>query len=56
MSIPATFLSIVCATYFLIAPYKVGGLFLSPSISYPVGAIVGIGLFILFITKIAKNK
>ena len=56
MSIPATFLSIVCTTYFLIAPYKVGGLYLSTSISYPIGAIVGIGLFVLFITKITKNK
>ena len=56
MSIPATFLSIVCTTYFLIAPYKVGGLYLSSSISYPIGAIVGIGLFVLFITKITKNK
>lgn len=45
MSIPATFLSIVCTTYFLIAPYKVGGLYLSPSISYPIGAIVGIAPF-----------
>lgn len=45
MSLPATFLSIVCTTYFLIAPYKVGGLHLSPTISYPVGAIVGIGPF-----------
>ena len=56
MSIPATFLSIVCTTYFLIAPYKVGGLYLSPSISCPIGAIVGIGLFVLFITKITRNK
>ena len=56
MSIPATFLSIVCTTYFLIAPYKVGGLYLSPSISYPLGAIVGIALFVLFITKITRNK
>ena len=56
MSLPATFLSIVCTTYFLIVPYKVGGLHLSPTISYPVGAIVGIGLFVLFITKITKNK
>ena len=56
MSIPATFLSIVCTTYFLIAPYKVGGLYLSPSISYPIGAIVGIALFVLFITKITRNK
>ena len=56
MSLPATFLSIVCTTYFLIAPYKVGGLHLSPTISYPVEEIVGIGIFVLFITKITKNK
>lgn len=56
MSLPATFLSVVCATYFMIAPYKVGGLFIRPAISYPVGIAVGIGLFILFMTKIAKQK
>ena len=56
MSIPATFLSIVCTTYFLIAPYKVGGLYLSPTISYPVGIVVGLGLFVLFITKVTRNK
>lgn len=56
MSIPATFLSVVCATYFLIAPYKVGGLYLSPAISYSVGIIIGLGLFVLFITKLAKHK
>ena len=36
--------------------YKVGGLYLSPSISYPIGAIVGIGLFVLFFTKTTRNK
>lgn len=56
MSIPATFLSIVCTTYFLIAPYKVGGLYLSPTISYPVGIVVGLGLFALFTKKVATNK
>ena len=56
MSLPATFLSIVCTTYFLIAPYKVGGLYLSPTISYPVGIVVGLGLFALFTKKVATNK
>ena len=56
MSLPATFLSVVCATYFMIAPYKVGGLFIAPAISYPVGIVVGLGLFVLFITKVAKHK
>ena len=36
--------------------YKVGGLFIDPAISYPVGIIVGLGLFVLFITKVAKHK
>ena len=56
MSIPATFLSIVCTTYFLIAPYKVGGLYLSSTISYPVGIVVGLGLFALFTKKVSTNK
>jgi len=56
MSLPATFLSVVCATYFLIAPHKVGGLFLSAEISYPVGVAVGLGLLVLFLWKVNGRK
>ncbi|MEG1607574.1 MAG: carbon starvation CstA 5TM domain-containing protein [Mucinivorans sp.] len=56
MSVPATFLSVVCATYFLIAPYKVGGLAINHTISYVLGVTIGLVLLILFMVKIAKNK
>ncbi|MEG2479262.1 MAG: carbon starvation CstA family protein, partial [Mucinivorans sp.] len=44
MSVPATFLSVVCATYFLIAPYKVGGLAINHTISYVLGVTIGLVL------------
>ena len=44
MSIPATFLTIVCATYYLIAPYKVGGFAVATEIGYPLGIIIGLSL------------
>lgn len=56
LSLPATFLSVVCATYFMIAPNKVGGLSIAPEISYPVGIVVGIGLLALFLWKTDKEK
>lgn len=56
MSLPATFLSIVCATYYLIAPNKDGGFSIAPEISYPVGLLVGFGLLALFLWKSRKIK
>lgn len=56
MSIPATFLSVVCATYYLIAPYKDGGFSIAPEISYPVGMIVGFGLLAFFLWRNRKME
>ena len=56
MSIPATFLSVVCATYYLIAPYKDGGFSIAPEISYPVGMIVGFGLLAFFLWRSRKME
>jgi carbon starvation protein CstA len=41
-SIPATFLTAVCATYILIAPYPSGGLALAPTIAYPLGILAAV--------------
>lgn len=51
MSIPATFLTIVCATYYLVAPYKVGGFAVATTIGYPLGVIIGFGLLAFFLWK-----
>ena len=55
MSMPATFLTIVCVTYFLIAPYKTGGLYLPHTLSYVVGIVAGVAMFALFIYKTSKT-
>lgn len=54
MSIPATFLTIVCATYYLIAPYKVGGFAVATEIGYPLGIIIGLSLLFLFLWRSRK--
>ena len=56
LSIPATFLSIVCVTYILVAPYKAGGIFIQPSVGYPIGIAAGIGLLILLFLRNSKLK
>lgn len=55
MSMPATFLTIVCVTYFLIAPYKTGGLYLPHTLSYVAGIVAGVAMFALFIYKTSKT-
>lgn len=46
LSLPAAFLTFVCVSYFLIAPYKVGGLSLAPAVAYPAGIAAALGLFV----------
>lgn len=55
ISLPATFMTVVCITYFMIAPFKVGGLSLPATLSYSVGIIAGISAFILFYLRTSKN-
>lgn len=56
MSLPATFLTIVCVTYFLIAPYKAGGLHLPHTLCYLVGIVSGVLMFALFSYKTCQNR
>jgi carbon starvation protein CstA len=53
-SLPASFLSFVCVSYFLMAPYKAGGLHLAPMIGYAAGAASAVGLMLLCIYKSRK--
>lgn len=50
-SVPATFLSFVCVSYFLMAPYKAGGLHLDPVIGYVAGGAAAIALLLLCVYK-----
>ena len=53
-SLPATFLSFVCISYFLMAPHKAGGLHLDPIVGYVAGGAAAIALLLLCIYKSRK--
>lgn len=46
LSIPAAFLTFVCVSYFLIAPYASGGLDLKPVAGYVAGIVAALALFV----------
>ncbi len=50
-SIPAAFLTFVCVSYFLMAPYKNGGLHLDPMVGYIMGVIIALNLLVVCIVK-----
>lgn len=54
-SIPATFLTFVCVSYFLIAPYKNGGFHLDPLLGYAAGTAVALALLIFCIIRARRN-
>jgi carbon starvation protein CstA len=53
-SVPAAFLSFVCVSYFLMAPYKAGGLHLNPVAGYVAGTVIAVGLLLLSVYKSRK--
>lgn len=56
LSVPAAFLSSVCATYFLNAPNSVGGLALPYTPSLTAGTLTGILLLALFVKRASATK
>ena len=53
-SLPASFLTFVCVSYFLMAPYKNGGLYLDPVVGYVAGVVVALALLVFCIVKSKK--
>ncbi|MDR0766763.1 MAG: carbon starvation protein A [Odoribacteraceae bacterium] len=53
-SLPATFLTTVCVTYLLVAPYRAGGLALLPAVAYPAGILAGVAVLAFFLVKVKK--
>ena len=56
MSIPATFLTFVCVSYFLVAPIKNGGLALDVMLGYIVGILSAVTIFIIFCIKAYRTR
>ena len=54
-SLPASFLTFVCISYFLMAPYKSGGLSLEPVIGYAAGGAAAIAALVFCIFKARKT-
>lgn len=50
-SLPASFLTFVCVSYFMMAPHVNGGLHLSPLAGYIVGTVVALVILTVFILK-----
>ncbi len=50
-SIPATFITFVCVSYFIMAPLKNGGLHLSPALGYAAGIVSALALLVLCVVK-----
>jgi Carbon starvation protein, predicted membrane protein len=55
ISIPATFMTAICATFILVAPNKNGGLAIDTSIGYAVGIIIAMLVFSWFLVA-AKRR
>lgn len=53
-SIPATFLTFICFSYFMVAPYISGGLHLTPVIGYITGGVIALATFVFCLVK-ARN-
>lgn len=54
-SIPATFLTFVCVSYFIIAPHSGGGLHLAPAVGHIAGIVVSLSLLGFCIMKGRKT-
>ena len=54
-SLPAAFLTFVCVSYFIMAPYAGGGLHLPPAAGYVAGSAVAVFLLVFFIMKGRRN-
>jgi carbon starvation protein CstA len=55
LSLPATFLTVVCISYILVAPRGGAGLSLAPNIGYIIGLVSGLLALVIFL-KIAGRK
>jgi len=56
ISIPASFMTAICVTYFLIAPNKNGGLAIDVSVGYAIGTAIALMVFGLFIVSAKKKR
>lgn len=56
LSLPALFLTVICISYFMVAPYTSGGLSLPAEAGYVTALTVAAGLFIFFLSVKVRKK
>lgn len=56
LSLPASFLTFVCVSYFIVAPNKAGGFALAPQLAYGAGIFVALALFVWCSIKAARVR
>ncbi len=54
-SVPATFLTFICVSYFLMAPHANGGLHLAPVAGYVAGGVTALGLLVFCTVSASKR-
>lgn len=56
MSLPAVFITFICISYIMVAPYKAGGLSLSVTTGYITGITLAVLIFAFFLYKVKGSK
>lgn len=56
LSVPATFITFICFSFFLLAPHSMGGLELQPMYGYIVGSVVALAAAVSFEAYCIKRK
>ena len=54
-SLPATFLTFVCVSYFVMTPHENGGLHLAPAVGYVAGVVSALSLLCLCVISSRKT-
>ena len=56
LSLPATFMTVVCITYLLVAPVKNGGFYMDTETGYLIGVLAGVAALVLFLFRARQKR
>jgi len=56
LSLPATFMTVICITYLLVAPVKNGGFYMDTETGYLIGVLAGVAALVLFLFRARQKR
>ena len=56
MSVPAAFMTTICSSYLLVAPFKNGGMAIDTSIGLWIGCFIGLASLVLFLFRVSQVR